>query len=139
MRTRFFVYVKELLRAHNTYTDTSAHAIFQALYIQKTNKSWWDSFEKCRKMRRFTQHVWLLVYLYETLPESNTGHLWIIMTHIECFLRRAKISFADYEGMLFYLNIFNKDRLLFFTRFITSKAIKLARLETKTIISEFNS
>ena len=56
------------------------------------------------------------------------------MTDSECFLRRAKISFAFYEGMLVYLYMWNKDRLLFFTRFITFKAIKPAQLEAKTII-----
>ena len=60
------------------------------------------------------------------------------MADIEHFLRPTKISFADYEGMLLYLYMQNKDRLLFFTTLTTSKAIKSAQLETKNIISEFN-
>ena len=47
----------------------------------------------------------LLIHLYETFPKSNTGHLRFTMGDIESLLRRAKISFADYEGMLFHLNM----------------------------------
>ena len=46
------------------------------------------------------------------------------MADTESFPRRVKISFADYEGMLFYLYMQSKYRLLVFTRFITSKAKK---------------
>ena len=47
----------------------------------------------------------LLIHLYETLPKSNTGHLRFTMEDTESLLRRAKISFTDYEGMLFYINM----------------------------------
>ena len=47
----------------------------------------------------------LLIHLYETLPKSNTGHLRFTMEDIESLLRRAKISFTDYEGMLCYINM----------------------------------
>ena len=40
----------------------------------------------------------LQIHFYETLPESNTRHLWLIMADIESFPRRVKISFADYNG-----------------------------------------
>ena len=80
----------------------------------------------------------LYIYFHETLPESNTGLLRLIVADIESFPRRIKISFADYKDMLFYLYMYSKDRFLFFTRFITSKAIKPARLEAKNIILEFN-
>ena len=49
--------------------------------------------------------AFLLIHLYETLPKSNTGHLRFTMEDIESLLRRAKISFEGYEGMLFFLNM----------------------------------
>ena len=60
------------------------------------------------------------------------------MPDIESFPGRVNISFTGYEDILLYLYVYSKNRLLLFTRLLTSKAMNPAPLKTKHIIAEFN-
>ena len=75
---------------------------------------------------KWIEHGFRIIIIKRCLKsESKTGHLTLIMADFASFPRRAKFSM---QVMRARCSIYIcKDRLLFFTIFMTSKAIKPAR------------